>query len=32
MEEIFKVLIQHKGVEKPQLDGMRDFHSIPAPC
>ena len=32
MGEIFKVLIQHKGVEKPQLDGMRDFCSIPAPC
>lgn len=32
MGEIFKVLIQHKGVEKPQLDGMRDFRSIPAPC
>jgi SAM-dependent MidA family methyltransferase len=32
MGEIFKVLIQHKGVEKPQLDGMREFHSIPAPC
>ena len=32
MGEIFKVLIQHKGVEKPQLDGMRDFCSIPGPC
>jgi SAM-dependent MidA family methyltransferase len=31
MGEIFKVLIQHKGVEKPQLDGMREFRSIPAP-
>jgi hypothetical protein len=29
--EIFKVLIGHKGVEKPQLDGRRDFRSIPAP-
>jgi SAM-dependent MidA family methyltransferase len=28
MGEVFKVLIQHKGVEKPQLDGLRDLHSI----
>jgi SAM-dependent MidA family methyltransferase len=32
MGEIFKVLIQHKGVEKPRLDGMRGFRSILAPC
>ncbi|MHB9098002.1 MAG: class I SAM-dependent methyltransferase [Syntrophales bacterium] len=32
MGEIFKVLIQHKGVGKAQLDGLRAFHSIPAPC
>ncbi len=31
MGESFKVLIQHKGVEKPQLDGMRDLRSIPGP-
>jgi SAM-dependent MidA family methyltransferase len=29
MGEIFKVLIQHKGVEKPRLDGLRDLRSIP---
>ena len=29
MGEIFKVLIQHKGIEKPQLDGLRDLSSIP---
>jgi SAM-dependent MidA family methyltransferase len=29
MGEVFKVLIQHKGIEKPQLDGLRDLHSIP---
>ncbi len=28
MGEVFKVLIQHKGIEKPQLDGLRDFSSI----
>jgi SAM-dependent MidA family methyltransferase len=28
MGEIFKVLIQHKGIEKPQLDGLRDLPSI----
>jgi SAM-dependent MidA family methyltransferase len=28
MGEVFKVLIQHKGVEKPQLDGLRDLGSI----
>lgn len=31
MGENFKILIQHKGIEKPQLDGLRDFSSIPAP-
>jgi SAM-dependent MidA family methyltransferase len=31
MGEVFKVLIQHKGIEKPHLDGLRDFHSMPAP-
>ena len=30
MGEIFKVLIQHKGIEeKPQLDGLRMLSSIP---
>ena len=29
MGEVFKVLIQHKGIEKPQLDGLRDLCSIP---
>jgi len=28
MGEVFKVLIQHKGIEKPQLDGLRDIGSI----
>ncbi len=28
MGEVFKVLIQHKGVEFPQLDGLRDLSSI----
>jgi hypothetical protein len=31
MGEVFKVLVQHKGVEKPQLEGLRDLHSIPWP-
>lgn len=31
MGEVFKVLIQHKGVGKNQLDGLRAFNSIPAP-
>ncbi len=31
MGESFKVLIQHKGVEKPLLDGMRDLRSISVP-
>ncbi|MGD0919821.1 MAG: SAM-dependent methyltransferase [Thermodesulfobacteriota bacterium] len=29
MGEVFKVLVQHKGIETPQLDGLRDLHSIP---
>ncbi len=28
MGESFKVLIQHKGIEKPQLDGLRDFRAM----
>jgi SAM-dependent MidA family methyltransferase len=31
MGEIFKVLIQHKGVDEPRLDGLRTLSSIPAP-
>jgi SAM-dependent MidA family methyltransferase len=31
MGEVFKVLIQHKGVDEPQLDGLRDLGSIPWP-
>jgi SAM-dependent MidA family methyltransferase len=31
MGEIFKVLVQHKGVDKPRLDGLRALSSIPAP-
>ena len=31
MGEIFKVLIQHKGIEQPSLDGLRDLGSIPWP-
>jgi SAM-dependent MidA family methyltransferase len=29
MGEVFKVLIQHKGINQPQLDGLREFSSIP---
>jgi SAM-dependent MidA family methyltransferase len=29
MGEVFKVLIQHKGMDQPQLDGLRDLGSIP---
>jgi SAM-dependent MidA family methyltransferase len=29
MGEVFKVLIQHKEMDEPQLDGLRDFGSIP---
>jgi len=25
MGEVFKVLIQHKGIENPKLDGLRIF-------
>ncbi len=28
MGEVFKVLIQHKGIENPQLNGLRDLRSI----
>jgi len=31
MGEIFKVLVQHKGIKQPQLDGLRAFSSIHAP-
>ena len=31
MGEIFKVLVQHKGVDEPRLDGLRALSSIPAP-
>jgi SAM-dependent MidA family methyltransferase len=31
MGEVFKVLIQHKGMDHPQLDGLRDLRSIPWP-
>ncbi len=31
MGEVFKVLIQHKGIDQPQLDGLRDLRSIPWP-
>lgn len=31
MGEVFKVLIQHKGIDQPQLDGLRDLNSIPWP-
>ncbi len=31
MGEVFKVLIQHKGIEPPQLDGLRALSSIPGP-
>jgi SAM-dependent MidA family methyltransferase len=29
MGEVFKALIQHKGIDKPQLDGLRNLSSIP---
>lgn len=29
MGEIFKVLVQHKEMDKPLLDGLRDIRSIP---
>ncbi len=28
MGEVFKVLIQYKGIEKPLLDGLRELHSM----
>jgi SAM-dependent MidA family methyltransferase len=31
MGEVFKVLIQHKGIDRPQLDGLRELGSIPCP-
>jgi SAM-dependent MidA family methyltransferase len=31
MGEVFKVLIQHKGMPRPQLDGLRDLDSVPWP-
>ena len=31
MGEVFKVLIQHKGIDKPVLDGLRDLGKIPWP-
>jgi len=32
MGEVFKVLVQHKGVDHPQLDGLRDLGSISWPA
>lgn len=29
MGEVFKVLIQHKGIREPELDGLRELRSIP---
>jgi len=31
MGEVFKVLIQHKGMDKPTLDGLRSLHSLLPP-
>lgn len=31
MGEVFKVLIQHKGIDHPELDGLRNLDSIPWP-
>ncbi len=31
MGEIFKVLVQHKGVDGPRLDGLRALRAMPAP-
>ena len=31
MGEAFKVLVQHKGMDQPRLDGLRDLGSIPWP-
>jgi SAM-dependent MidA family methyltransferase len=32
MGEVFKVLIQHKGMDQPQLDGLKDLGSISWPA
>jgi SAM-dependent MidA family methyltransferase len=32
MGEVFKVLVQHKGIDQPQLDGLRDLDSISWPA
>ncbi len=32
MGEVFKVLIQHKGIAPPQLDGLRELDAIPWPA
>ena len=29
MGEVFKVLIQHKGIKSPKLDGLRELRSMP---
>ena len=29
MGEVFKVLIQHKGMAEPELDGLRELRSVP---
>ena len=31
MGQVFKVLVQHKGIERPHLDGLRDLSAIPWP-
>ena len=31
MGEVLKVLIQHKGIPYPQLDGLRDLDAVPWP-
>jgi hypothetical protein len=31
MGEMFKVLIQRKGIDEPLLEGLRDLNSIPWP-
>jgi len=28
MGDVFKVLIQHRGIEAPQLDGLRDMETF----
>ena len=32
MGEVFKVLVQHKGLDQPRLDGLRDLGSISWPA